>query len=183
MADLPDRGQVRSALAPVAAALKRLSRALLSIGFVLAFVLVALAIAVYVFNPLMFQAAADSPQNVLADEAQVFESTTTAIGCSPNGTGNAAVDGYQLLGARHLTITGNVTLPDASYTLTDPRIIERSNDTFVLAVDHRPTSSQNRSCQGLSRYTAKVQLPYGTNEYELTVRHGENRTLRIIERS
>jgi hypothetical protein len=176
MADLPDREQVFTAL-------KRLSSALFSIGLVLVFVIVALAIAVYVFNPLMFQAVADSPRNPIADDAQVFESSTTAVGCAPDATGNASVDGYQLLGARHLAITGNVTLPDASYVITDPTIIERSNDTFVLSVETRPTNVSNRSCQGLARYTAKVQLPYGTNNYELTVRHGENRTLRITGQS
>ncbi|HET7323170.1 MAG TPA: hypothetical protein VFJ06_02435 [Halococcus sp.] len=176
MPEVPDREQVFGVL-------KRLLRALFSIGIVVVFVLIALAIAVYVFDPLLFQAAADSPQNVFADDAAVFESTTTALGCAENTTGNASVDGYQLLGARHLVITGNVTLPDASYVLTEPTITERAPDTYVLAVESHPTNNQKQGCQGLARYTAKIQIPYGTNSYELVVRHGDNRTLRIIARS
>ncbi len=176
MADIPDRKQIFGVL-------KRLSSTLLSLAFVLAFVLIALAIAVYVFDPLLFQAVTDSSQNVLADQARVFESTTVAVGCVTDGRDNASVETYQLLGAHHLTISGNVTLPDASYVLTEPTIVERSDDRFVVVVESRPTNSEKRGCQGLARYTAKIQLPYGTNDYELVVRHGNNRTLRIIERT
>lgn len=176
MADVPDREQVFGVL-------RRLASVLLSVGLLSVFVLVGLAVAVYLFNPLMFQAVADSPRNALADEAQVFESTTTAVGCTPDAAGNASVEGYQLLGARHLAITGNVTLPDASYVLADPTIVERANGEYVLVVETRPTNASNRGCRGLARYTAKIQLPYGVSGYELTVRHGENRTLRIIKRS
>jgi hypothetical protein len=176
MAEPPDREQVFSAL-------KRLSGTILSLCLLIAFVLIALAIAVYAFDPLLFHAVADSPRNPIADEAQVFESTTTAVGCVPNAAGNASVDGYQLLGARHLVITGNVTLPDASYVLTEPKVIEQSPDQFVFMIDTRKINGSKRGCPGLARYTAKIQLPYGTNNYELIVRHGENRTLHVIARS
>jgi hypothetical protein len=176
MAEPPDREQVFSAL-------KRLSGTILSLCLLVAFVLIALAIAVYVFDPLLFHAVADSPRNPIADEAQVFESTTTVVGCVPNAASNASVDGYQLLGARHLVITGNVTLPDASYVLTEPKITKVSAEHFVFMIDARKTNSSKRGCQGLARYTAKIQLPYGTNNYELTVRHGENRTLHVVTRS
>ena len=179
MADIPDREQVFDALTRLSSALRHLLSALLSVGLVLAFVLVALAIAVYFFDPLLFQAVADSPRDALADRAQVFESSTVAVGCVENATDNATVEGYQLLGARHLTVTGNVTLPDASYALTEPTVVEQSNNQFVLVVESRPTDSANRSCPGVARYTAKIQLPYGTNDYELAVRHDENLTRRV----
>jgi hypothetical protein len=176
MVDSPDREQAL-------AAFRRVSGLFLSVAVLVLFVFAALAVAVFVFDPLMFQAAAESPQNVIAEEASVFESTTTAAGCAPDATGNASVEGYRLLGARHLSVTGNVSLPDASATLTEPTIHERSPGTFVLAIDHRETDAANRSCRGLARYTAKIELPYGVDEFELVVRHGENRTLRVVERS
>ena len=176
MADSPDREQA-------VAALKRVFSLLVSVGVLAVFVAAALAVAVFVFDPLMFQAAADSPGNAIADEASVFESTTTAAGCTPEATDNASVEGYRLLGARHLAITGNVSLPDASYTLVEPTIRERPPGTFVLSVAAIRTDAANRSCRGLARYTANVELPYGVSDYELVVRHDGNRTLRVVERS
>jgi hypothetical protein len=165
------------------AALGYLSRLLVPLVVVVVFAVAALAVAIYVFDPLLFQAVAGSPGNVIAEEASVFESTTTAAGCTPDANDNASVEGYRLLGARHLVVTGNVSLPDASYVLSEPTISKRSPGTFVLSVAARPTDAANRSCQGLARYTAKIQLPYGIDEFELVVRHGNNRTLRVIERS
>lgn len=180
MAGIPDRELVRDALKRLSSVCQRILRTLFSLGLVLVFVLIALVIAVYVFDPLLFHAVADSPQDVFADEAQVFESTTTALGCAPNATGNASVDGYQLLGAHHLVVTGNVTLPDASYVLTTPTVVERSDDEFVIAVESRPTNGSKRGCRGLVRYTAKIRLPYGATDYELVVRHGNNQTLHVV---
>jgi hypothetical protein len=176
MADSPGRERVM-------AALRYLSNLLVPLVVLVVFAIAALAVAVYVFDPLMFQAAAGSPGNAIAEEASVFESTTTAAGCTPDANDNASVEGYQLLGARHLAVTGNVSLPDASYALTEPTISKRSPGTFVLSTAARQTDAANRSCRGLARYTAKIQLPYGINEFELIVRHGDNRTLRVIERS
>jgi hypothetical protein len=182
MADAPDREQLVDGIKRFSSVLKRFLSLLLSFGIVLAFVLIGLAIAVYVFDPLLFQAVADSPRDPIADEARVFESTTSAIGCA-DGRDNATVTTYQFLGAHHLTISGYVTLPNASSVLTEPTIVKRSDDQYVLVVESRPTNGQKQGCQGLAHYTAKIQLPYGTNDYELVVRHGENRTLRITERT
>ena len=171
MADTPDSERLSDALGRAFDVFKRLLSALFSVGIVLAFVLIALAIGVYFFDPLFFEAAADSPQNAIADQPRVFESTTTAAGCAPNATGNASIEGYRLLGAKHLVISGNVSLPDASYALAEPSITKRSNGTFVFAVESQPTDATNRSCGGVARYTAKVQLPYGANDYELAIEH------------
>lgn len=176
MGDAPDRERIFGVL-------ERLSRVLLSVGLLAIFVLIALAIALYFFDPLMFEAAADSPRNAFADQPRVFESTTTALGCAANATGNASVEGYQLLGARHLTVTGNITLSDASHTLTEPTVVERSGDRYVFTVETRPTSATERGCAGMVRYTAKVQLPYGAHDYELVINHGDNRTLQLTTRS
>lgn len=176
MPDVPDHEHVFNTL-------KRFSRALLTTSLVLVLVLAVFVVAVYVFNPLMFQAVADSPRNVFANEPRVFESTTIAVGCAPNATGNATVSGYQFLGARYLRITGNVTLPDASSVLAEPTIVKRSEHEYVLVVEGRPTNETKRGCQGLVRYTAKIRLPYGTSNYQLVVRHGENQTLRIVGHS
>ncbi|EMA51371.1 hypothetical protein C448_00977 [Halococcus morrhuae DSM 1307] len=165
------------------AALGTLSSVLAPLLVLAVFAVAAIAVAVFVFDPLMFQAAAGSPGSVVADEASVFESTTSAAGCTPNASDNASIEGYRLLGARHLEITGNVSLPDAADRLTEPTITRRSPGTFVLSIDHRGADAANRSCRGLARYTAKVQLPYGVTDYEFVVRHGTNRTLRVIERS
>lgn len=168
----------------VMAALRYLSSLLVPLVVLVVFAVAALAVAVYVFDPLLFQAAAGSPGNAIAEEASVFESTTTAAaGCTPGATDNASVEGYRLLGAQHLAVTGNVSLPDASYTLSEPTISKRSPGTFVLSVAANRTDAANRGCRGLARYTAKIQLPYGVNEFELVVRHGDDRTLRVIERS
>ena len=176
MSDPSGRERAMAALGTLASVLAPL--------FVLAvFAVAAIAVAVFVFDPLMFQAAAGSPGSAIADEARVFESTTTAAGCAPDVSDNASIEGYRLLGARHLAITGNVSLPDAGDRLTDPIITRRSPGTFVLSIDHQETDAGNRSCRGLARYTAKVQLPYGVNDYEFVVRHGTNRTLRVVERS
>lgn len=165
---------------PVFDTLKRFLRALLTTSLVLILVLAVFVVAIYVFNPLMFHAIADSPHNVFANEPRVFESTTIAAGCAPNATGNATVAGYQFLGARYLRITGNVTLPDASSVLTEPTIVKRTEHEYALVVEGRPTNETKRGCQGLVRYTAKIRLPYGTNNYTLVVRHGKNQTLRIV---
>ncbi len=176
MADSPDRERL-------IAAFRYLSSLLVPLVVLAVFAVAAVALALFVFDPLMFQAAAGSPQNAIAEEASVFESTTTAAGCTPDANDNASIEGYRLLGARHLSVTGNVSLPDASSTLTEPTISKRSPGTFVLSVDTEHTDAANRSCRGLARYTAKVELPYGVNSYEFVVRHGGNRTLRVIERS
>lgn len=182
MPDAPDREQVLDGLKRLSGVFKRLLSRLLSLGIVLVFVLLALAIAVYVFDPLLFQAVTDSPRNAIADRALVFESTTSTIGCVADGRDNATVTTYQFLGAHHLVVSGYVTLPDASYVLTEPTIVERAEGQYVLVVESRPTGHK-QGCPGLAHYTAKIQLPYGINEYELVVRHGENRTLRITERT
>ena len=174
MADTPDRERISEVLGRVVAVGKRLLSALFSVGLVVGFVLVALAIGVYFFDPLLFEAVADSPGDTFGDQPQIFESTTTAAGCAPNVRGNASVEGYQLLGTRHLTVSGNIALADAADRLAEPRITERSGDRFVLAVESRPTED-DRGCPGVAHYTTKIQLPYGTDDYELLIEHDGDR--------
>lgn len=189
MADPPDREQVEAALRRAADIVKRAAStavdiagraasAAISVGLVLMVVLVGLVIAAFVFDPLLLEAAADSPGQLASNQPWIIDAASGSGACVETAQGNATATNHQFLSVTSIAVTGNVSLPNASYVLSEPTITEQPGHRYILNVSSHPTNTSTRECQGVARYSAKIQLPYGVTDYELIVRHDGNRTLR-----
>lgn len=178
--DPPDRERVIAALRKTGAVAGRATSAAVSVALVLVVVLFGAAVVATAFNPLLLDVALDSPGLLVADEPHVFEAVSGSGTCAEGTSGNATATNHQVLSLTSIVVTGNVSLPSASYVLEEPTITEQSGHRYILDVDSRPANGSEEDCPGAARYSAKIQLPYGVTDYELVVRHDGNRTLRTF---
>ncbi|SIR31689.1 hypothetical protein SAMN05421858_2226 [Haladaptatus litoreus] len=77
-------------------------------------------------------------------------------------------------GESHLVVAGNVSVPDAAYSLERPELVETGWSNYTLRVSsNRTTEKPKRNCAGLANYTATVRIPDGGphKQFTLTVVH------------
>jgi hypothetical protein len=110
-----------------------------------------------------------------------FEATGGACGPPP---GNVTVTQSAARQSSFLTVRGNATVPDSSYTVT-PELERTGLANYTLHIDPEATEKPTRTCEGgrvaQAAYTASIQIPNGENEpFRVVIRHG-NETVRVYD--
>ncbi len=108
------------------------------------------------------------------EEPKLVDAVLSGGGCvdSPENAVEVATrsDG----GERSLVVAGNVSVPDASYTLGQPKLVETEFGNYSLRVSsHRATKKPKANCTALANYTATIDVPEGgpNNRFTFTVVH------------
>jgi hypothetical protein len=61
---------------------------------------------------------------------------------------------------RFLVVSGNVSVPDASYSLSEPNLVETGWGNYTLRINsQRATDKPECGCPALANYTATIHIP------------------------
>lgn len=70
-----------------------------------------------------------------------------------------------------VTYERNVSLPDPSYAIGDPRFDRHNESTYVLSIPIDETEKAPRDCTGVARYNASMRIPAGDDPWRIIVDH------------
>ncbi|WP_435155076.1 hypothetical protein [Haladaptatus sp. DFWS20] len=108
------------------------------------------------------------------EEPKLVNTVLTGGGCVDSPEHHVRTTKRTENGESYLVVAGNVSVPDASYTLGKPKLVETGWSNYTLRVTgDRASEKPKRNCTGLANYTATVQIPDGGphGKFTLTVVH------------
>ncbi|WP_144239994.1 hypothetical protein [Haladaptatus cibarius] len=96
------------------------------------------------------------------EEPKLVGAVLTGGGCVDSPTNRVQTTKRTENEGSHLVVTGNVSVPDAAYSLERPELVETGWSNYTLRVSsNRTTEKPQRDCVGLANYTATVRIPDG----------------------
>ncbi|WP_227353595.1 hypothetical protein [Haladaptatus salinisoli] len=108
------------------------------------------------------------------EEPKLVGSSATGGNCAKSPAHHVEVETKNEDGRRYIAVSGNVSVPDASYVLDAPNLTETGWGNYTLRVSSRRTAKKpERGCAALANYTATVRVPDGGphESFALTVVH------------